>query len=90
MTPDKREALDVEWLARAMDRLPPGPYSIEGPDKQGGGVLIWGRGGTWPDFADGWAIPLVARGIHGPTEALADILNALWAALRSDAGEREG
>ena len=57
--------------------LPPGPYRVEWPDHQGGWFKVWGRQGTPPDFADGWAIPLVAMGVQSPMEWLADHLNAL-------------
>ena len=69
---------EAPGLAEALTKLPPGPYRVDGPHEQGGTVRVFGRQGTPPDFADGWAIPLVAAGVHGPTEALADILNELW------------
>ena len=56
--------------------LPPGPYRVEWPDEQGGLFTVWGKQGTPPDFADGWAIPLVAKGVEGPMRAICDFLNA--------------
>lgn len=56
--------------------LPPGPYRVEWPAEQGGLFTVWGRQGTPPGFADGWAIPLVAKGVQSVMEWLADRLNS--------------
>ena len=64
----------------AMRKLPPGPYRVEWPAEQGGAFTLWGRQGTSPDFADGWAIPLVASGVDTAIFALAELLNYLTGA----------
>jgi hypothetical protein len=70
--------------------LPPGPYRVEWPAEQGGAFTIWGRQGTPPDFKDGWAIPLVARGVDVAMYAICDMLNASLRAARAEPGLREG
>lgn len=52
--------------------IPPGPYQLIWPAEQGDLFMVMGKGGTPPE---GWAIPLVAKGIHSVMQALCDWLN---------------